>query len=279
MSDDKSKSSNENYSLILNFQSVYRNIGSQILWTLILSILLIVTVHQFFIIELVPLKDSITPMAAPLIALMYTFPAVLMIVTIAFGIRYLKSRKATKQGFVKVQSALVRRAYILNFELEESEGVSQTDKIFNHLSLVFPQINQIKKKRLKKGYTNIDQLPKSMLKRWIRRNHKLWWYVYGWFDLKMKTSTGFFLVKITNEKMLKFEDIESTVKEIRKKMLITSFGMQSKDEIDRLIFLTKSFDDTISKQELGEKIKNLKKDYRIDIIKEDEYGYSTIWIN
>jgi hypothetical protein len=278
MSDDESKSSNENYSLILNFQGVYRNIGSQILWTLILSILLIVTVHQFFIIELIPLKDSLTAMTIISIPFMYAFPVTLIMFTTIFGIHYLKKRKATKKGFAKVQSALVRRAYILNFELEESEGVSQTDKIFNHLSLVFPQINQIKKKRLKKGYTNIDQLPKSMLKRWLRKN-RVFRYVYGEFDLSVNTPSGMFLVKITNEKVLTFEDIESTVKEIRKKMKITGLGIEAKGEIDRLIFLTKSFDETISKQELNEKMKNLKRDYQIDIIKEKEYGYSTIWIN
>jgi len=278
LSDDKSKSSNENYSLILNFQDIYKNTSSQILWTLIFSILLIVTVHQFFIVELVPLKDSITPMALPLIVLMYTFPTSLMIITIAFGIRYLKKRKATKQGFAKVQSALVRRSYILNFELEESEGVSQTDKIFNHLSLVFPQVDQIKKKRLKNGYTSIDQPPKFILKRWLR-NNKVNQYVYGEFNLSVNTPSGIFLVKITNEKVLTFEDIESTVKEIRKKMKITGLGMEAKGEIDRLIFLTRSFDETISKRELNEKMKNLKRDYRIDIIKEEEYGYSTIWIN
>ena len=279
MSDDESKSSNENYSLILNFQSVYRNIGSQILWTLILSILLIVIVLQFFIVELVPLKDSITHMASPLIALMYTFPTTLTVLTTIFGIHYLKKRKATKQGFAKVQSSLVRRSYILNFELEESEGVSQRDKIFNHLSLVFPQVDQIKKKRIKNGYTSIDQPPKFILKRWFNRNNKVNRYVYDKFDLFMNTSSGIFLVKITNEKVLTFEDIESTVKEIRKKMKITGLGIESKGEIDRLIFLTKSFDETISKQELNEKMKNLKRYYQIDIIKEKEYGYSTIWIN
>ena len=278
MSDDESKFANENYSLILNFQDVYRNIGFQISWTLILSILLIVIVLQFFIVELVPLKDSITHMASPLIALMYTFPTTLTVLTTIFGIHYLKKRKATKQGFVKVQSALVRRAYILNFELEESEGVSQRDKIFNHLSLVFPQVDQIKKKRIKNGYTSIDQPPKFILKRWLR-NNKVNRYVYGEFDLSVNTSSGMFLVKITNEKVLTFEDIENTVKEIRKKMKITSLGMDAKGEIDRLIFLTKSFDETISKQELNEKMKNLKRYYQIDIIKEKEYGYSTIWIN
>ena len=278
MSDDESQSSNEKYSLILNFQDVYRNIGFQISWTLILSILLIVIVLQFFIVELVPLKDSITHMASPLIALMYTFPTTLTVLTTIFGIHYLKKRKATKQGFAKVQSSLVRRSYILNFELEESEGVSQRDKIFNHLSLVFPQVNQIKKKRLKNGYTSIDQPPKFFLKRWLR-NNKVNRYVYGEFDLSVNTSSGMFLVKITNEKVLTFEDIENTVKEIRKKMKITSLGMDAKGEIDRLIFLTKSFDETISKQELNEKMKNLKRYYQIDIIKEKEYGYSTIWIN
>ena len=81
MSDDESESSNENYSLILNFQNIYKNTSSQILWTLIFSILLIVTVHQFFIIELVPLKDSLTPMTMISIPFMYTVPVVLMIIT------------------------------------------------------------------------------------------------------------------------------------------------------------------------------------------------------
>jgi len=278
MSDDESKFANENYSLILNFQDVYRNIGFQISWTLILSILLIVIVLQFFIVELVPLKDSITHMALPLIALMYTFPTTLTVLTTIFGIHYLKKRKATKKGFAKVQSALVRRGYILNFELEESEGVSQRDKIFNHLSLVFPQVDQIKKKRIKNGYTSIDQPPKFILKRWLRKN-RVFRYVYGEFDLSVNTPSGLFLVKITNEKVLTFEDIESTVKEVRKKTKITGLGMDAKGEIDRLIFLTKSFDETISKQELNEKMKNLKRYYQIDIIKEKEYGYSTIWIN
>jgi len=278
MSDDESKFANENYSLILNFQDVYRNIGFQISWTLILSILLIVIVLQFFIVELVPLKDSITHMASPLIALMYTFPTTLTVLTTIFGIHYLKKRKATKQGFAKVQSSLVRRSYILNFELEESEGVSQRDKIFNHLSLVFPQVDQIKKKRIKNGYTSIDQPPKFFLKRWLR-NNKVNRYVYGEFDLSVNTSSGMFLVKIINDKVLTFDDIENTVKEIRKKMKITGLGIEEKGEINRLIFLAKSFDETISKQELNEKMKNLKRYYQIDIIKEKEYGYSTIWIN
>ena len=101
----------------------------------------------------------------------------------------------------------------------------------------------MKKKRIKNGYTSIDQPPKFILKRWLRKN-RVFRYVYGEFDLAVNTPSGMFLVKITNEKMLTFEDIESTVKEIRKKMKITGLGIESKGEIDRLIFLTKSFDET-----------------------------------
>jgi len=213
------------------------------------------------------------------LTVLYAMPFSLILFSSIFGIRYLKSRKETKRGFVKVQSALVRRSYILNFELEESVGVSQRDKIFNHLSMVFPQINKIKKMRLKKGYTNIDQKSKWRIVRWFIRNNRVNLYVFKNFDLSLRTPTGIFVLKIVNDKTLTFEDIENTVKDIRKKMTITGLGVEDKGAIDRLIFLTKSFDDTISKPELDTKMKNLKRDYLIDVIKEEEFGYSTIWIN
>jgi hypothetical protein len=191
----------------------------------------------------------------------------------------LLSRKKINQGFLKIQSQLVRRSYILNFELEESVGVSQRDKIFNHLCLVFPQVNEVKKKRLKKGYTNIDQQSKWKLTNWFIRHNPVQRYIFKNFEYSFRTSTGIFIIKINNDETLTFEEIEKTVKDIRKKMIITGFGIEEKGFIHRLIFLTKSFDDTISKQELDTKIKNLKSDYLIDIIKEEEFGYSTIWIN
>ncbi len=279
LSNAESTSSNENYSLILNFHNIYQRISIMIFSTLVVLIIIFVAIWQILFVELLPNLIVITPSTLGLMLLLTSLPVSSIIFTGIFGIRYLKNRKETKQGFVKVQSSLVRRSYILNFELEESVGVSQRDKIFNHLSLVFPQIDKIKKIRLKKGYTNIDQQSKWRLVRWFVRNNRVKLFTFNNFDLALKTSTGIFILKLVNNNTLTFEDIENTIKDIHKKMMILGFGIEDKDAIDRLIFLTKSFDQTISKQELDLKMKNLKKNFLVDIIKEDEYGYSTIWIN
>ena len=279
MSDIESKPSNENYSLILNFHNIYQRTSSPILFMLVGSIILLVTIQQFLTTEYLPIVTTGTPMTLLLLGVMYAIPITLIILSSIFGIRYLKKRKETKRGFVKVQSSLVRRSYILNFELEESVGVSQKDKIFNHLSLVFPQIDKVKKMRLKKGYTDIDQQSKWRITRWFIRNNKVNRFVFKNFDFAINTSTGVFVLKIVNDKTLTFEDIENTVKDIRKKMIVTGLGIEDKETIDRLIFLTKSFDEKISEKELDEKMRKLKKPYLIDIIKEEKYGYSTIWIN
>jgi hypothetical protein len=279
LSNVESTPSNENYSLILNFHNIYQKTSSPILFMFVGSIILLVTIRQFLTTEYLPIATTGTPMTLLLLTVLYTIPITLIVFSSLFGIRYLKKRKETKRGFVKVQSALVRRSYILNFELEESAGVSQKDKIFNHLSLVFPQINKIKKMRLKRGYTNIDQQSKWRITRWFIQNNKVNSFVFKKFDFAINTSTGVFVLKIVNDKILTFEDIENTVKDIRKKMTIIGLGIEDKGVIDRLIFLTKSFDENISEQELDEKMKKLKKTCLIDIIKEEEYGYSTIWIN
>jgi len=279
LSDIESKSSNENYSLILNFHNIYQRTSSPILFMLVGSIILLVTIRQFLTTEYLPIATTGTPMTLLLLVILYTIPITLIIFSSIFGIRYLKKRKETKRGFVKVQSSLVRRSYILNFELEESVGVSQKDKIFNHLSLVFPQIDKVKKMRLKRGYTDIEQQSKWRITRWFIRNNKVNRFVFKKFDFAINTSTGIFILKIVNDKILTFEDIENTVKDIHKKMIITGLGIEDKETIDRLIFLTKSFDENISEKELDEKMRKLKKPYLIDIIKEEKYGYSTIWIN
>ena len=276
---DVESSLNENYSLILNFHNIYRRLSIVILSTIVGSLITLGLFWQLFFIELLPSLTNIQPSTLFLSTFALSLPATLAVFSSIFGIRYLKSRNETKQGFVKVQSALIRRAYILNFELEEATGVSQRDKIFNHLSLVFPQIEKIKKTRTSKGYTNIDQESRSRIKRWLIRNNRIKSFVFKNFDLSLGTPTGVFVLKIINNKTLTFEDIENTVKDIHKKMTITGLGIEQKGVIDRLIFLTNSFDENISKQELDTKMKNLKRDYLIDIIQEKKFGYSTIWIN
>ena len=46
-----------------------------------------------------------------------------------------------------IQSQIIRRSYLINFDLVEPNGKDRLEKIFNHLCLVFPQINEIKENK------------------------------------------------------------------------------------------------------------------------------------
>jgi hypothetical protein len=278
LSDIESKSSNENYSLILNLHDIYRH--SNIFTVFVLASAIIIMACTWGIVSLgFDFSDTNTlTKSIGLNSITMGTGFWLLLISSVLGIVILKKRTVTKRGFAKVQSSLVRRSYILNFELEESVGTSQKDKIFNHLCLVFPQINEIKKKRLKRGYASIDQESKWRIIRWHKNNSKKL-FIFKNYDIAKKTSTGFFILKIVNDRMVTFEDIENEVKDIHKKLVITSFGIDYKDVVDRLIFLVTSFDDTMSKNDLDFKMKNLKRNFLIDIIREKEYGYSTIWVD
>ena len=94
---------------------------------------------------------------------------VLLINSVYLGTKFLKKRKELQYKFLKIQSELVRRSYLLNFELEESEGTSQVDKIFNHLCLVFPQVNEVKKNRIRMGFSSFDEQTNSSWSKFRRK--------------------------------------------------------------------------------------------------------------
>ena len=51
------------------------------------------------------------------------------------------------------------------------------------------------------------------------------------------------------------------------------------DIVSRFVFLSRHYDDSFSKDDLREKMKSIKRSFFVDLIKEDDYGYSTIWID
>ena len=52
--------------------------------------------------------------------------------------------KKKKQKIIESHHELIRREYFLNFELVGHEGNSRLDKIFNHTSMVFPELKRTK---------------------------------------------------------------------------------------------------------------------------------------
>lgn len=180
---------------------------------------------------------------------------------------YIFGGRKKKKGLLELQSKIIRRSYLTNFETVTPEGETSADRIFNHLSLVFPQIYEIKLKRIKKGFGSID----VSKKRFMRRISPLRNY-----DMVMKTVTGFFVVQIF-ENESSFNEIENTVKALNLQQI--GFKMFGPVEIGRVILVLKN-KEKINIDEFAEKIKTLDRKFSLDVIHEEsELGYSTIWID
>ena len=97
------------------------------------------------------------------------------------------------------------------------------------------------------------------------------------YDLVLKTTMGFFVIKIF-DKVVTFEDIEDSIKHLNRRQI--DFRFFNPTGIERVIMLSKSYDRLFNTPELANKMNSLKRRYRLDlIIEEDEYGYGTIWID
>ena len=177
-----------------------------------------------------------------------------------------KGRRQQKE-LLTIQSHLMRRSYLMNFELVEpeiiiKEGEPKLEKIMNHLSFVFPEIDRVNKKRIKKTKSVEKYASKFKRKMHFLRN----------YDLGIKTSTGWYVIQFY-ENLIKFEDVEKIVKKFTlEKTLLGA-------EIQRIIIVGKKFGSSFEKEQLVEKMTLLKRKIHVDIILEEEYGYSTIWID
>ena len=80
-----------------------------------------------------------------------------------------KGRKSHRE-LLEIHSDFTHRSYVTTFELVPYQGETKIDRLFNHLSLVFPEVEREKKKLDKKSkklsdrskpklrYTNFDQV-------------------------------------------------------------------------------------------------------------------------
>lgn len=176
-----------------------------------------------------------------------------------------KGRKQQRE-LLAIQNYLIRRSYLMNFELVEPEIIikesdPKLEKIMNHLSSVFPEIDRINKKRIKKKNSVEKYRRKQKGKIHFLRN----------YDLGIKTSTGWYVIQFY-ENLVKFNNVEEIVKKI-------SFEKTIGTEIQRIIIVGKEFDASFEKDEIINKMNLLKRKVHVDIILENKYGYSTIWID
>ena len=171
---------------------------------------------------------------------------------------FTRGRK-THKNLLEIHSSFIHRSYVTTFELVRPQGDTKIDRLFNHLSLVFPEVERIKKRLDKKNKKFSDV--------------KLINLVYRNYNKAFITDTGLFLIKIF-EKKVTVEDIESVIKELN---IHQKIAKASSNHIMRVICLAEKFDTSFENIDYE---KFPKRDYyKIDLISEDEFGYSTIWID
>jgi hypothetical protein len=181
---------------------------------------------------------------------------------------YVLGGRRKKRQLLQFQSKIIKRSYLTNFETVTPEGRNSTERIFNHLSLVFPQVYEVKLKRIKKGLDIINTKKKNNLVRKM--------LLFQNYDLIIKTSTGLFMIKIF-ENEITFNDIENTVKILNRQQI--GFKMFGPAEIARVIIVLKNIQNLEIKQ-FAENIQKLDRRFSLDIVQEEsELGYSTIWID
>ena len=156
-----------------------------------------------------------------------------------------------QREFESIERQFIRQSYLVNFETSLPEGDSRVDKIINHASLVFPALKELqqgssRKKRIKENVqVNGDSV-----------------------NAIVSTKKGDFVVKFFDEKVT-YEKIKSLCESLSK----------SRTRVFRVLCIAKDFDESLQSNKLVDLMDNLPKYFKVDLIFEEEQGYSMLWID
>jgi len=202
-----------------------------------------------------------SPVADSFTVLDYTLTAIgaliiTLIFLIGFGAWYgLRAVKFSRE-LSDMQKQKIRQSYFLAFETTVPQGNTTVERVFDVLSNALPEIKLAQKEAKEKG--------------------KKFQYDYEYkikdtvFDLKVNTPEGIILVEFFKNK-LTFDRLEVFVKSIDH--AFKNAG------ILRAVCVAKDFDDIFFSDELEQKLSKLYMPYKMDLVKEDKSGFSTIWID
>ena len=155
-----------------------------------------------------------------------------------------------------MQQQKIRQSYFLAIETTVPEGETSVERVYDILENVLPEMKLAKKNARKKGEKFQYDLE-------FKSNGEV-------FDLKVNTSEGIVLVEFF-DKILSWDDLKGFVERIDK-------AFKDVNEILRVVCVSKDFDDIFLSEELSDKIKKFTNTYKIDLLKEDKTGFTTLFI-
>ncbi len=162
--------------------------------------------------------------------------------------------KAHTQEFESIERQFIRQSYLVNFETSVPEGKTRVEKILNEAIHVFPPLKEVQRKANQKQ----SKIP-----------YKLDQKINGdTIDGIVSTKKGDFIVK--------FYDKTVTASDIKNLVTLLS---KSRDRIFRVLCVAKDFDEELQSNKLVGIMDQLPKYFKLDLIFEEEHGYSMLWID
>jgi hypothetical protein len=162
--------------------------------------------------------------------------------------------KVHTQEFESIERQFIRQSYLVNFETSVPEGATRTEKILNEAIHVFPTLKEIQRKAKSKQ----SKIP-----------YKIDQKINGeTIDGIVSTKKGDFIVK--------FYDKSVSESDLKNLVVLLS---KSRDKIFRVLCVAKDYDEPIQSNKLVGIMDNLPKYFKLDLIFEEEHGYSMLWID
>jgi len=167
---------------------------------------------------------------------------------LVFWVTYRGHKHTTELESIERQ--FIRQSYLVNFETSIPEGDTKVDKILNQAALVFPALKHIQQKK-----------PASK----IKLNKQVNGYT---IDAIVPTKKGDFIVKFFDN-VVTYDEIESLCEKLSK----------SRARIYRVLFIAKDFQQELQTPKLVDLMDDLSTYFKVDLIFEEEQGYSMLWID
>lgn len=161
--------------------------------------------------------------------------------------------QAYKKELKTIENQLIRQSYLVNFETSIPEGTTRIEKILNHSSLVFPELHSLLRRDKSEG----KKLP-------YKTNQTIG---NETVDIVVATKKGDFIVKFFDDAAFKtIEQFAQTMSKYNK-------------TIFRILCVAKNYDEELQSNRLSSLMQKLGLKYDMDLIFEEEQGYSMLWIN
>ena len=223
--------------------------------------------NQFVFVSEVPGPDDGLTIFAdyiPVVHVVMLATGISLVFIIGWELLWFLTKRKTHRELLQIHSSFIHRSYVTMFEFVRPEGETKVDKLFNHLSLVFPEVEKFKE-RLDKKQKKFSEREESLLYPKTETTD-----TYDFI-----TATGTFLL-IIFKTTVKWEDVEKMIKVNNRDQNVEKlFG----SDIMRIIYLADKYDPFFETDDFISKMKETKRKFKLDLIKEDNLGYSTIWID